>query len=100
MTVTRKLIEKRRRGLFGWLFLLLFWGFNALMAYSLIAGFGDHARNAPVYSDPNMKAAYDAGTGLAILIWLFFWAAGSVVFGLLAYFTRGKRELIEIETRS
>jgi hypothetical protein len=69
------------------------------MVYALFAGVGDSAKEAARIADPNMRKAYEAGTGLGILMILIFWAAGSVVFGLLAYFTRGKRELIEVETR-
>jgi hypothetical protein len=29
---------------------------------------------------------------------MFVWAVGSVVFGLLAYFTRGRKEIIEVES--
>jgi hypothetical protein len=98
--VTRRLVEKRKRGFFGWVFLLLFWGFNALMVYVLFAGVGENAEEAARISDPSMRQAYQVGTGLGVMMILIFWAAGSVVFGLLAYFTRGTRELIEIETRS
>lgn len=98
-TVTRRLVERRRRGLFGWFFLLLFWGFNALMAYAIFSGIGGTMGGTrPV--DTAMRQAHDAGAGLAFLIWLVFWAAGAVVFGLLAHFSRGKREMIEVETRT
>jgi hypothetical protein len=98
--VARSLIEKRGRGVFGWIFLLLFWGFNALMAYALFAGVSQHIEKAPVFTDPDAKEAYEVGTGIGIMIWLTFWAIGSVVLGLLARFTRGKREPIEIDTKS
>jgi hypothetical protein len=48
--------------------------------------------------DPRYRSAHDAGAGLGVMIMLVFWAAGAVVFGLLAHFTRGKRELLEVET--
>jgi hypothetical protein len=95
--VTRRMIERRRRGVFGWIFLLLFWGFNALMLYAIVKGVGD---NASSYADPAMRRAHDAGAALAVMIWLVFWAAGAVVFGLLAHFTRGRRELVEVETKA
>lgn len=97
--VTRRMIERRRRGFFGWVFLLIFWGFNALMLFSILGGVGENAKHVATIADPQMRKAYEAGTGLGIMIWLIFWAAGAVVFGLLAHFTRGKRELIEVETR-
>jgi hypothetical protein len=100
MTGAGWLIETRGRGLFGWIFLLLFWGFNALMAFALVAGVSEHLRKTPVFTDADMKEAYDVGTGIGIMIWLAFWAIGSVVLGLLARLTRGKRELTETETKS
>jgi hypothetical protein len=95
--VWRRLVERRRRGFFGWIFLLLFWGFNALMFYSIVKGVGD---TTSFYADPAMRKAHDVGTGLAVMIWLVFWAAGAVIFGLLAHFTRGRQELIEVETKA
>lgn len=96
--VTKRTIERRRRGFFGWIFLILFWGFNALMAYALIKAVGGDV--PPPSARANMDA-YRAGQGIAIMMWLIFWAAGAVVFGLLAYFSRGKREFIEItETKA
>lgn len=98
--VTRKLIEKRKRGFFGWIFLLLFFGFNILMLIGLFAGVSENAKQATTISDARLRQAHDAGTGLGIMVLLVFWAAGAVVFGLLAHFTRGKREMIEVETRT
>lgn len=92
--VTKRTIEKRTRGIFGWFFLLLFWGFNLLMAASIIGSLGSAPQ--PVGLTQAQRDAYHAGMGLGVMIWLFFWAAGAVVFGLLAYFTRGRREFIEI----
>ncbi|MBX9682397.1 MAG: hypothetical protein K2X41_01280 [Hyphomicrobium sp.] len=97
--VTRRMVEQRTRGFFGWIFLLLFWAFNILMVYGIFAGAGENAKQAAKLSDESMRDAYNAGTGLGIMVMLFVWAAGAVVFGLLAHFTRGKRELIEIETK-
>ena len=34
------MIERYRRGFFGWVFLLIFWGWNLLMAYAIIMGIG------------------------------------------------------------
>lgn len=44
-----------------------------------------------------MKDAYAAGAGIGMMINLLVWAIGSIVFGMLAFFTRGKREMIEVE---
>ena len=90
-------IERYRRGVFGWLFLLLFWAFNGLMVYAIFSGVSENAQKAAQIADPRMRAAFDAGTGLGIMILLVFWAAGAIVFALLAYFTRGRKEIIEVE---
>ena len=90
---TRRLVEKRTRGFFGWSFLLLFFGWNLLMVGSLFAGVG--ATNCIQYATEAERTGCNAGAGIGIMMVLFMWAIGSVVFGMLAYFTRGKRELIE-----
>lgn len=97
-TVTRRLIEKRKRGFFGWIFLLIFWAFNALMLYAISVGVGENSKRAALITDQHMRNAFDAGTGFGVMMWLIFWAAGAIVFGLLAFFTRGRRELIEVES--
>lgn len=84
--VTRRLIEKRRRGIIGWIFLLIFWAYNALMLYSIAVGVAS-------------SGASGASAGFAIMVWLVFWAAGAVILGLMAHFTRGKREMVETEVR-
>lgn len=92
-TVTRRLVEKRRRGIFGWAFLLLFWGWNLLMVWALFKGVA--ATNCLQYATEAERSGCNAGAGVGIMVVLFMWAIGSVVFGMLAYFARGKRELIE-----
>ena len=68
------------------------------MVYAIFAGAGENAKVATKLTDESMRNAYNAGAGIGIMMLLFVWAAGAVVFGLLAHFTRGKRELIEIES--
>ena len=92
-TQTRRLVEKRRRGIFGWFFLVLFWGWNLLMIWFLFKGVD--ATNCAKYATDAERTGCAAGTGLGIMMIFFLWAAGDIVFGLLAYFTRGKREMIE-----
>jgi hypothetical protein len=90
---TRRLVEKRTRGVFGWFFMLLFWGWNALMLWALVAGAG--ATNCAKYATAAERTGCQAGTGMGVMMILTMWAVGSVVFGMLAYFSRGRRELIE-----
>lgn len=94
--MARKWIEKRKRGFFGWVFLLLFWGWNAFMVFAIFAGLNAGAPTRATLTGDELRA-FDAGSGIAIMFELVLWAVGSVVFGLLAYFTRGRREMIEVE---
>lgn len=74
-------IEKRRRGFFGWLFLLVFIGWNVLMLLWMIAAMSQAGSNA-------------AAGGVAFVLILIVWALGSVVTGILALLTRGSKTVI------
>ena len=89
---TRRLVETRSRGFFGWTFLLLFWGWNLLMVGALFKGVA--ATNCAELAT-EAASVCAAGAGLGMMMVLFMWAIGDVVFGMLAFFTRGKREMIE-----
>jgi hypothetical protein len=95
--VTRQLIEKRRRGVAGWLFLFLFWAFNAWMTFVLLAGLAHNALEYGQLASDTAREGYLAGTMLGVLVVLGIWAAGAVVTGALVYVTRGRRELVELE---
>lgn len=98
--VTRKLVEKRRRGFFGWVFMLLFWAFNALMVVSLFSGISKNAEQYRTLATEAERQGAAAGTGLGIMMLLMTWAAGAVVLGLLVLFTRGRKEMIELQVKS
>lgn len=87
--------EIRRRGFFGKLMKLAFVLFNILMLVWLVSywtSVGEFA--ATTRSDAEMAgAAIGATLGTTFLI--FFWAAGSVILGLLTMLTRGKVTIIE-----
>ena len=85
--------EVSKRGAFGWLFLLLFFAFNVVMLVWAI-------------SYTNLLSALSTGneyerTGAAIgglfgySFLAFVWVAGAFVTGLLAFFTRGRKTIIE-----
>ncbi len=82
--------EKRKRGFFGWIFLMLFWIFNLLMIAWLFATLGAWGE-----LDPTTSEAQEAGRGLGMVVGLGMifglWAIGMVVFGGLAFATRGKK---------
>lgn len=94
--MARRMIEKRRRGFFGWIFLLLFWAWNALMVAWLFTGVG--ATNCTQYASDAARSGCAAGTGVAMIAILLVWALGAVILGMLAFFARGRRELIEVES--
>ena len=98
--VTRKLIEKRRRGIVGWIFLLLFWGFNILMLVALFSGLSQNAADYKTLANEAERQGHAAGTGLGIMMLLMTWAAGAGVLGLLVLFTRGRKEMIEVQVTS
>ncbi|PRD42348.1 hypothetical protein C5748_16270 [Phyllobacterium phragmitis] len=90
-----KIIRKeiRKRGFLGWLFLLLFLGFNIFMAFGLFAGV-QSAATGPVASDAEAAGrAIGAAIGGGFL--LFVWVAGAVILGLFAVLFRGRKTLIE-----
>jgi hypothetical protein len=92
-TVTRT--ETHKRGFFGWIFLLMFWGFNALMLFAVIAGANGSAEQATALTSDAERAGHAIGTAIGFSMLLFLWAAGAIIFGLLSYFTRGKKVIVE-----
>lgn len=86
--------EVRKRGFFGWVFMLLFIGFNLLMLAWLISYW---ATIAPMvnqgHSAARTGAALGATIGTGFLIAL--WAAGDIILGLLTLLSRGKKLIVE-----
>ena len=81
------------RGFFGWVFLLIFLGFNALMLAWLIAYW--NLLSEGVSSADTARAAGTAiggtiGTGMLLVVWVL----GSVITGILALLTRGRKTII------
>jgi hypothetical protein len=94
--VTRKMIEKRRRGFFGWIFLSLFWLSNAFMAAWLVATLSSWGSLPKAVSQAEKTGA---GLGMAMGLGMIFsiWACVAAVTGLFALMTRGRKEITEIE---
>lgn len=90
--------EKRKRGVFGtivwWIFLL----FNALMLFSVIAGWGEFGNYIETATTPGERAGTIIGSAIGIWILLMIWLVGDIVLGILVLLTRGKKEFIQ-ETR-
>lgn len=90
-TIVRK--EVRKRGFFGWLFLLLFLTFNVLMVFWLI-GYWSHLKPG-IESSDGVEAAGTAiggaiGTGALFMVWV----VGGMFTGILALLTRGRKTII------
>lgn len=90
-------IEKRRRGPFGWLVAIVFYGFNAVMIAMLVltwAGVGTVATDN--YDDASVALAGVAGfLGTVALFW--FWLFGAIILGIMMFLTRGKKVILTRE---
>lgn len=90
-TIIRR--ETRKRGVFGWLFLLAFIGFNLLMLLWFIGGIG--AATSTVATTEAAQAGRAIGTTIAAGMILFIWAAGAIILGIFTLLTRGRKTIIE-----
>lgn len=84
-------IEKTKRGFFGWVFLSLFWGFNAFMAYGLFEGLGATVDEYGKLTSEAEKAGAAIGTTIGVGMILFLWLIGATLLGLMVMMTRGKK---------
>jgi hypothetical protein len=87
-------MEVRQRGFFGWLFLLIFFGFNLLMFFWLWE-YWELLRTGDQPTSDAGRAGAAIGTALGTGAILFVWLVGAVVTGLFAILTRGKRVYIQ-----
>jgi hypothetical protein len=86
--------EVRKRGFFGWVFLLIFLGFNGLMVlwlFSYWSQIGSSLSSGSQAERAGSAIGATVGTGMI----LFFWMAGAVITGFLALLTRGRKTYIE-----
>jgi NAD/NADP transhydrogenase alpha subunit len=90
-----KRIERRSRGFFGWIFLILFLGFNALMLFAVVSGLAATSEVTQGLATEAEQAGAAIGTALGLGVILIFWAAGAVILGLLALLTRGNTTVVE-----
>lgn len=85
--------ETRKRGVFGWIFLLIFLGFNAFMALAMIRGLTS-AADIPAVNDAE-RAGRTMGAIIGGGALLVIWFLGAAITGLLAMLTRGSKTVIE-----
>lgn len=88
-------IEKRQRGVFGWIFLVLFWGWNALMALAMFAGLSGNADRAAQLTSEAEQAGHAIGTAMGAGMVLTLWVLGAILLGLFVLFSRGKKIITE-----
>jgi len=89
--------ERRRRGLFGWFFLLIFIGFNLLMLAWLISYWGTLGQMAAANQTEAGQAGMAIGGTIASSMIFFLWACGAVILGLFTFLSRGKKIIVEEE---
>ncbi len=95
--MVRKLIERRKRGFFGWIMLTVFWLANGLMGLWLAGTINEWSKiSAPTTEAAKAGTAIGVGLGLSFLLGLWFFVA--VITGLFAYMTRGRKEITEVES--
>lgn len=92
-------IEKRKRGIFGKIFIILFWLFNALMLFAIISGASGSGDAMNALSSDAERAGYAAGTAIGMGFLVMLWTAGAVILGLFVMLTRGSKVITE-EVRS
>jgi hypothetical protein len=87
-------IERRKRGFFGWLFLLIFFAFNVLMIAWLFTYWSEVLPLANSGSEAE-KAGAAIGATMGTGVILVFWACGAIVLGLFTLLTRGRKVIVE-----
>jgi hypothetical protein len=85
--------ETRKRGFFGWLFLLTFLAFNCLMAAWLISYWTTIGQMIPSGDAEAAGTAIGATIGTSMLLGM--WMAGAVILGLFVLLSRGRKTIIE-----
>lgn len=86
-------IEKRKRGFFGWLFLLVFLAWNAICLVWLVTGLAA-INDIPRTDGDGLDSVRTFGTSIAVGFVLIVWALGAVITGLLALVTRGGKTVV------
>jgi hypothetical protein len=92
-TTTR--IEKRQRGFFGWIFLILFWAFNAIMLLWMIGGIMATSDLAATTTNDAERAGAAIGSAIGFGMILMLWVIGAGLLGLFVMMTRGKKVIVE-----
>ncbi|MGX7741541.1 hypothetical protein [Rhodopseudomonas parapalustris] len=85
--------EIRKRGFFGWVFLILFFAFNAIMLMWLISYWSILAQPDAATEAERLGKTIGGTIGSGAL--LMMWGLGDVILGMLALLTRGSKTIVE-----
>ena len=85
--------EFRKRGFFGWVFLLLFFGFNIFMVF--LTAFMIYSISEFPFGEENEKIGLAIGGAISFSLTLGFWASGAIILGILALVTRGSKTVVK-----
>ncbi|MEO5757660.1 MAG: hypothetical protein ABIQ51_12485, partial [Mesorhizobium sp.] len=83
-------VVRRKRGVFGWFFLLIFIGFNMVMLWLADVGLGA-ADKLPGLSTNVVSLGVDLGAAIGVAAFVVCWVVGFLLLGLFAYLTRGRK---------
>jgi hypothetical protein len=84
-------VERRKRGPFGWTVAILFLGFNGLMAWWFVDAMTEPAQLVTGTTNQAEPEGATLGTGIGTMMILIIWGVGSFVLGVMTYFTRFRR---------
>jgi hypothetical protein len=90
-------IESSKRGLFGWIIAVLFWGWQALMVVWLAGAVTVIGQKAQDYHTHAEQTGVAIGATVGAAFILFVWVLGAAILGMMMIFTRGRREITTIE---
>lgn len=85
--------ETRKRGLFGWLALVVFLLFNVIMLIAFVGGM-QGAANLSATTDAE-RAGHAIGTMMGATALLTIWVLGDIILGAFVLLTRGRKITIE-----
>ncbi len=92
--MSKTYVHKQKRGFFGWLFLLVFIGWNVLMVQLLFSYGGETANIIEASQSDAERTGAAIGTGVGVFFTLVLWCIGAVITGLLAILTRGGKTVV------
>ncbi len=90
MFVQEVYVQRRKRGVVGWFFLVVFLIWNAIMALTTWAAF-QGIQGVPAPKSGAEAAGAAIGTAVVGTVILWVWLFGSLITGLLALLTRGSK---------